>query len=507
VLGEQKCKGPVAYQKCIEVQGCLQWSSQIFGCPANNVCTPAQGQCECIPNCVGKTCGSDGCGGACGTCPFQTECNNTLGTCYCLDTTPNEVCDVTATPPKTYNNECAAILAGASSWVKGTCPTCHDLCTEDEKAPIDICGQDGMTYFSFCELKCALGTPLCVDLWECPQIQYLGACQQMDCFPGCPMLQEPICGQKGGNFHTFCNRCDYIGKTTQAGGPLEGATYFCAGECLEDTLCSTVCPNTCEPVCGVLPNGTRRTYINQCVLDCEGATLLEEGRCCTECGQFDDWVCSSVFHAYQNECIMMCKADHEAPTLYTIPVAPDGEIRIDICEDCQCDLSPINLALVCGSDYVTYDNACALACGGEQFVVCEDECGFDTCPCPIGTGGFAIASEETTPPNPLDNLSRGVCGADGRTYGNACSAVYSGTFVVQDIWCPTCASQCSGVSYDPVCCDDNVTYPNLCILEKCNGIILPAFCRKGKCCIVDADCDDGNAGTSNSCNLGVCENL
>jgi hypothetical protein len=34
----------------------------------------------CIPNCNGKTCGSDGCGGSCGTCPPGKTCS-TSGTC------------------------------------------------------------------------------------------------------------------------------------------------------------------------------------------------------------------------------------------------------------------------------------------------------------------------------------------------------------------------------------------------------------------------------------------
>lgn len=29
---------------------------------------------SCVPNCAGKTCGSDGCGGSCGTCGFLYTC-------------------------------------------------------------------------------------------------------------------------------------------------------------------------------------------------------------------------------------------------------------------------------------------------------------------------------------------------------------------------------------------------------------------------------------------------
>jgi hypothetical protein len=59
----------------------------------------------------------------------------------------------------------------------------------------------------------------------------------------------------------------------------------------------------------------------------------------------------------------------------------------------------------------------------------------------------------------------------------------------------------------PVCCA-GVTYPNACIADKCNDEINPAeVCFKGKCCAENADCDDDNADTVDTCNNGVCENI
>jgi hypothetical protein len=41
----------------------------------------------CIPNCVGRVCGNDGCGGSCGNCPFGESCNEITGQCIsgCVD--------------------------------------------------------------------------------------------------------------------------------------------------------------------------------------------------------------------------------------------------------------------------------------------------------------------------------------------------------------------------------------------------------------------------------------
>ncbi|MHB8903612.1 MAG: hypothetical protein ACYC40_00720, partial [Patescibacteria group bacterium] len=47
----------------------------------------ALGTCVCAPNCVGKTCGDNGCGGSCGTCSGGTICSAS-GTCAGLSCNP-----------------------------------------------------------------------------------------------------------------------------------------------------------------------------------------------------------------------------------------------------------------------------------------------------------------------------------------------------------------------------------------------------------------------------------
>jgi hypothetical protein len=49
------------------------------GCTAPSVCV--DGQC-CTPNCAGKSCGDDGCGGSCGSCTPPYHCG-TQGNCEC----------------------------------------------------------------------------------------------------------------------------------------------------------------------------------------------------------------------------------------------------------------------------------------------------------------------------------------------------------------------------------------------------------------------------------------
>ena len=62
------------------------------GCKGSNAChagyscdlgygSSTYGKCVCTPNCNGKNCGSDGCGGSCGTCVDSGICAS--GTCAC----------------------------------------------------------------------------------------------------------------------------------------------------------------------------------------------------------------------------------------------------------------------------------------------------------------------------------------------------------------------------------------------------------------------------------------
>lgn len=502
-VGEQLCEGTAGYLTCKQIStNCLVWNEIAFACPNGQGCNPVTNQCECIPQCAGKNCGDDGCGGTCGACQNPWTCG-TGGKCECnCSAYPvHPVCDLPNN--KTYDNSCAALCAGADSatLVQGACPSCEDLCTTEEKEPFQFCGFDYVTYDSFCQLKCQIGSAQCTTMYTCPQVQYPGECQPDIC-DGCSLTdKESICGMDGA---TYINKCDLL----MCGN---GTAIHCQGDCVDTAECPT-CTGECAPVCGVItsPSGNqiRKTFSNTCGMQCAGATLAEEGPCCLNCSSAAAWVCTAAFHAFKNDCLATCKAPEEIPILYAIPSGSDGQPQIAVCEECQCNLSEESYEPVCGEDYNSYFNSCALDCAGAT-VRCQGECSFENCPCPKSTGGLAIGTEVATPPNPADTLQRGVCGADGNTYGNTCSAAYHGTYVVQQTWCPSCATECAGLEYDPVCCGDNVTYPNLCIPQKCNSQLNPSECRKGRCCDTAAECDDGNAATVDSCNETdhVCENI
>jgi hypothetical protein len=72
--------------------------------PGNNQPPPPPRTPGCTPNCTGKTCGDDGCGGTCGTCPgVQDVCQN--GHCICVP-------------------QCAPANACGGNGCNGSCGTC-----------------------------------------------------------------------------------------------------------------------------------------------------------------------------------------------------------------------------------------------------------------------------------------------------------------------------------------------------------------------------------------------
>jgi hypothetical protein len=79
-------------------------------CSSGTVCDASKGTCisSCVPQCYGKTCGSNGCGGTCGSCSSGTICDSNKGTC------------VSTCVPQCSGKNCGSNGCGGSC---GTCQT------------------------------------------------------------------------------------------------------------------------------------------------------------------------------------------------------------------------------------------------------------------------------------------------------------------------------------------------------------------------------------------------
>lgn len=86
---------------------CKNSALPVQGCAANETCE-FPGKCVCEKKCSGRHCGSDGCGGTCGTCSGSTPtCIEDTGTC--IGATPN-------IPAKPTTSACAASASSIARW-------------------------------------------------------------------------------------------------------------------------------------------------------------------------------------------------------------------------------------------------------------------------------------------------------------------------------------------------------------------------------------------------------
>lgn len=86
---------------------------------------------ECVPNCEGRTCGSDGCGGSCGACTGELKC--VLGTCMkiCIPNCADKECGANG-----CGGTCSPGCFGQDICMRGTCVCLPDCAGR-------ICGTDG----------------------------------------------------------------------------------------------------------------------------------------------------------------------------------------------------------------------------------------------------------------------------------------------------------------------------------------------------------------------------
>ena len=282
---------------------------------------------ECVPSCAGKQCGSDGCGGSCGTCPggqacqagacvqANYECTDYCGGaapsgCYCDDSCDSygDCCpEVCLGCPSLPFCECVPSCAGkdcGDDGCGGSCGTCPPgvaceagICAcvpdcEGDGGPLE-CGDDGCggscgtcpqiapdCVEGFCQLPC---DPICDDK-ECGDDGCGGTCG--DCAPGfkCEdaacVICEPACDGKecgddgcGG----VCGECADAYATCE-----EGLCVACEPQCL-GKLCG---PDTCGGTCGDCADGTHCTAgicMADCVPDCQFKECGDDG-CGGICG-------------------------------------------------------------------------------------------------------------------------------------------------------------------------------------------------------------------------------
>ncbi len=174
------------------------------------------GDGECVPNCSGRECGEDGCGGVCGSCAAGIACNPVLGTCAVLCDNGRldvgETCDPPGSCPLTCPDSDG--IACTRETLIGTAESCSAACVS---SPVTTCTPDD----GCCPTGC-------------------NAADDNDC--------NPVCGN--GVFEP--------GEVCGDGGPVCPTTCDDEDLCTTDELLGTA--GTCDAHCS-------HVVIDPCALD------------------------------------------------------------------------------------------------------------------------------------------------------------------------------------------------------------------------------------------------
>jgi len=234
---------------------------------------------DCIPDCEGKCCGSDGCGGKCGDyCSDGYVCNT--GTCECesdvechsnADCPEGFWCDRTVF--ECVEIECIPNCSGKCCGSDGCDGTCPDVCPAGYMCDPATCRCDPVVCTR--DADC-MATQCCID-FDCVYMD----CDNLQCGP------DPVCGKECGpcppDMTCVTGWCVWVGS----GQPGDPCTFDTvnenAGFCLEGLLCLGI---PADGTAGTCPGGSAEECVEMetvwnpdCVYGNCGVSF-----CAEECG-------------------------------------------------------------------------------------------------------------------------------------------------------------------------------------------------------------------------------
>jgi hypothetical protein len=179
------------------------------GCKTDETCTAGVCTAGCTPDCTGKVCGSDGCGGLCGSCTaanplcIQGSCQTCVPKCTGAACGDADGC----------GGRCAGTCATGTCSATGYCTSCTPSCTGKACGDADGCGG-----------KCATGS--CKGGGTCGADGTCGA----TCVPNCAgkTCGSNGCGGKCGN----CVWPEICADTSVVASTLTDVAWTCIDQSL-----------------------------------------------------------------------------------------------------------------------------------------------------------------------------------------------------------------------------------------------------------------------------------
>ena len=342
LCGQGVCEPESTFTKTCQDYGyeCGEWGGEICGtCSAGKKCLG--GECVCSPSCTDKQCGSDGCGGSCGTCMPPASCAGD-GKCVCTpdctgkqcgdngcgnscgSCSENEVCN---------NGICASTVptTGSCKWYfscAGDCPPQPQgqACLQECQAGLSPTGQqDVESLFNCLEVNNCQDKPtdgewsqcledFCLNpYFVCFSGKVYATCPDMiGCINNCP---EDNPATSDVNEQQICIGNCWSDSTVEVQWSLQNLI-----DCMYDNC------TTCNDAWEATP-----------CQDCLNTVLGEGGKCealNNACMSYGTWDCGQVF-----ECVMACTDNACAQDCFNNATKTAGDKYNDMI-DCALDTCP-----------------------------------------------------------------------------------------------------------------------------------------------------------------------
>lgn len=331
------CTGPATQCGWNGTEGYYDCSAQASSDPTGmNPRTCGGG---CTPNCAGRQCGSDGCGGVCGQCLSSQSCNTSTGQCV-ASCTPS--CSGRQCGPDGCGGVCGQCGLGQTCSGSGQCvSSCTPSCSGRQCGPDGcggVCGQclSGQTCNTSTGQCASSCTPQCSGK-QCGPDGCGGVCGQClsaeqcspagQCVAPCtPQCAGKQCGDDGCG--GVCGQC-LAGTSCQAGVCVAGCTPSCSGKVCGD--------DGCGGSCGTCTEGESCNAAGQCAssCSCEGKQCGDDGcgRTCGFCGP--NTVCNA--ETQQCDARPVTTPDQDPGETINPQACPQGQIWSDYAAACVVD--------------------------------------------------------------------------------------------------------------------------------------------------------------------------